>query len=190
MEKELPDHDAVARKVLLEMANILKAFFPDFLRDQLGRQVLFLQILLMYADYQDFFVIRTVEDADFPALRQPARRPPQKIMVQFFGRGLFETGYLARLWVYSGHHMLDQAVFARRIHGLDDQQYGPLVLRVESFLQISHHGHALLQEFVGFLFGMDSSSVAGIVVFQSKRVGMPNLERVSQFEGFLRDFHR
>src|ERR1700724_3917432 len=190
MEKELPDHDAVVGEVLLEMANIFKSFFPDFFRDQLGWQVLFLQILLMYADYQDFFVIRSVEDANFSALRQPTRCPPEKIMIQLFGRGLFETGYLARLWVYSGHHMLDQAVFAGSIHGLDDQQYGPLVLSVKFFLQLTQYLGAFVQKLVGFFFGMDTTRVGRVVILETERFSVLDFERVSQLKDFLGEFHR
>ena len=53
--------------------------------------------------------------------------------------------------------MLDQAVFAGGIHGLNDQQDGPLVLGVKFFLQVLQHSHALLQELIGFFFGMDAA---------------------------------
>src|SRR6476469_4954054 len=100
MEKELPDHHAIPRKVLLEVANVFKAFLPDFLSDHFWRQVLFLQEFLMHADHQDFFVIRAVEDADLSALRQLLRGAPKKIMVQFFGGGLLEARYFAGLRIY------------------------------------------------------------------------------------------
>src|SRR5579864_3419975 len=101
MKKKFADDHAVACQVFLKVADVFEAFFPYFLCYQFWRKMLFLQIFLMYPNDEDFFIIRTVEDANFSALRQPACCPPEEIMVQFFGRRLFETGYLTGLRVYA-----------------------------------------------------------------------------------------
>ena len=88
----------------------------------------------MHADDQHFLVIGSVEDADPPAFRQIAGGAPEKIVFQFGGAGMFEAEHLAALRVDPGHHVLDGAVFSRRIHRLKDQQDGIAIGRVEKLL--------------------------------------------------------
>ena len=88
----------------------------------------------MHADDQHLLVIGSVEDADLPAFRQIARGAPEKIVFQFGGAGMFEAEHLAALRVDPGHHVLDGAVFSRRIHRLKDQQDGIAVGCVEKLL--------------------------------------------------------
>ena len=102
----------------------------------------------MHADDQHLLVIGSVEDADPPAFRQIARGAPEKIVLQFRGAGMFEAENLAALRVDPGHHMLDGAIFSRRIHRLKDQQDGIAVGCVEELLQRAQLGNMLLQEFL------------------------------------------
>ena len=88
----------------------------------------------MHADDQHFLVIGSVEYADPPAFRQITGGAPEKIVLQFGGAGMFEAEYLAALGIDPGHHVLDGAVFSRRIHRLKDQQDGIAIGRVEKLL--------------------------------------------------------
>src|SRR4026209_2297863 len=82
MEKELEDRRAVAHEVALEGVDVLVAFLPKFLGDELGRQALTIEQLLMHAGHQHLFVIRAVKDADMPASRQLDGCPPQEVVVK------------------------------------------------------------------------------------------------------------
>ena len=70
------------------------------------------------------------------ALGQMPRGAPQEIMLQFIRGGDFEGVDLAAFRVHSRHDVLDGAVFAGCIQGLEDQQQSPTVLGVELGLQI------------------------------------------------------
>ena len=50
------------------------------------------------------------------------------------GAGMLEAEHLAALRIDPGHHMLDGAVFSRRIHRLKDQQDGIAIGCVKKLL--------------------------------------------------------
>ena len=102
----------------------------------------------MHADDQHLLVVGSVEDADPPAFRQIAGGAPEKIVLQFGGAGMFEAEYLAALRIDPGHHVLDGAIFSRRVHRLKDQQDGIAVGCVEKLLQRAQLRNVLFQEFV------------------------------------------
>jgi hypothetical protein len=94
-------------------------FLPNaFLVAQLFRKSLTTENLRMHAHDQHFFVIGAIEDTDPPAFRKPPRRAPEKIVFQFVGARLFETGDVAASWIYAGHDVSDGAVFSGRVHPL------------------------------------------------------------------------
>ena len=49
-------------------------------------------------------------------------RTPEEVMVELLGRGLLERGDLAALRVHPGHDVLDGAVLAGGVHGLEDHE--------------------------------------------------------------------
>jgi hypothetical protein len=49
----------------------------------------------MHTDDQHLLVVGTIEDRDASALRQTARRPPEKVVLQFVFRGLLRRSTLA-----------------------------------------------------------------------------------------------
>src|ERR1700690_4216728 len=55
-------------------------------------------------------------------------------MFQFGRAGMFEAEYLATLRVHSGHHVLDGAVFPRRVHPLKYQKDSVSIARVLKLL--------------------------------------------------------
>ena len=89
----------------------------------------------MYPDHQHFLVIGTIEYPDLPALGKATRRTPKKIVLQFGGARLFETGDLAALWIDSGHDVPYGAILAGGVHPLKIQQQRIAVGCVEKLLQ-------------------------------------------------------
>ena len=120
----------------------------------------------MDADYQHFFIVRPVENADAAAFGQASHVAPQVIVIQFFGGRGFEGVDLATLRIHSRHHMFDDAILSGSIHGLKNQQQAPSVLGIEHVLEFSHACRTFYQQFLGMLFGMDLRGVARIMVFQ------------------------
>jgi len=101
----------------------------------------------MHSNHQHFLIIRAIEYADLSAFREPARRAPEKVMFQFGGAGLFETGYLATLRIDPGHDVPDSAILAGGVHPLKNQQQRITVGCVVKLLQRTQLLHVLLQEF-------------------------------------------
>ena len=82
VQEELAHHHALARQVALPRADVFEAFTPDVLGDDLARQLLAREDVLVHADDQCLLVVRAIEDADVAAPRQRARRAPQKIVIE------------------------------------------------------------------------------------------------------------
>ena len=66
--------------------------------------------------------------------RSGRSRVAEKIVLQFTGAGMLEAEDLAALRVDPGHHVPDRAVFSCRVHGLENQQHGMAIGRVEQLL--------------------------------------------------------
>ena len=129
---------AVAMKVVFQVHDGAIPFVPDgFLVAKLFREPLAAENLRMDPNHQHFLVIGAIEDADPPAFGKPKSRTPEKIVFQFFGAGLFETGYFAALRIDSGHDVPDGAVFPGGVHPLKNQQQGITVGRVVKVLQFA-----------------------------------------------------
>src|SRR4030095_13868188 len=84
--------------------------------------------------------------------------------------GRLERGHLAPRRVYAGHHVLDSAVLAGRVHGLKYQQYCPSILRVESRLKLGEHLDAGLQSLLGtrLVLIIHVARVARVVILEAK----------------------
>ena len=120
----------------------------------------------MHAHDEHFLVIGAVEDADAAALRQAAGGAPEKIVLQFLGAGMFEAEDLAALRIDAGHDVLDGAVLAGGIHGLENQEQRILVVGVKQAL--------LLAQFFGVF---DKLLLAVIIGFVKRlHLGRPLLE--------------
>ncbi len=140
VEEELQDHRAVEVQVALHLVDRAVAVLPERIVNVLhrldARNALIENILGMHAGHQHLFVVRAVEDADAAPLGHGFIRSPQKIVLQFVGAGLLEAEYLAPLRVHARHHVLNSAVFARRVHRLKNQQHRVAVEGVEHLLQV------------------------------------------------------
>ena len=91
----------------------------------------------MNADNQHLFVIRSVEDADLPSLRKPARRAPQKVVLEFVRARLSEARNLAALGIDAGHDVPDRPILPGRVHPLKRQQQRIAVRCVQQALLIA-----------------------------------------------------
>ena len=74
------------------------------------------------------------------------------------GAGMLEAEHLAALRIDPGHHVLDGAVFSRRIHRLKDQQHGVAVGRIEQLLLCAQLRDVLLQKLLVLLFDLYTGS--------------------------------
>ena len=61
---------------------------------------------------------------------------PEKIVVPFFGRGIFEIRQLDAVRVESQAEVLDRAILAAGIHPLHHDEEAALMLGVKRFLQL------------------------------------------------------
>ena len=88
-------------------------------------------------------------------------------MVELFLARLLEGMHIAALRIHALHHVLDHAVFAGRVHGLENQQHRPAILRVEPFLQLGQAFDPFGQEVLGlFLFDVEIVGVARIPILE------------------------
>src|SRR5690606_36478135 len=96
-------------------------------------------------DFYDkyFFIIRTVENPNPPPFRQAALGPPKKIVFQFLIAGFLEAENRAPLGIHAGHDVLDGAVLARRVHGLENKKQYVDVGGIQQFLQGTQLGYSL-----------------------------------------------
>jgi len=127
VQKELADDRAVACQVPLETANVFEAFVPDVLVTATGgafRRRAPWDARARLAP----LVIRAVEDSDMAALGQMLRGAPQEVMLQFGTRRLLEGVDLNAFWIYSGHDVIDGAIFSGGVEGLEDEKQRPAIL--------------------------------------------------------------
>src|SRR5438552_9027688 len=137
VKKELEHARAVAVQVALEVSDRFVALLPRVAFAASVGNAFAAQDLRVHAHDQDLLVVRAVEDADTPALGEQARAAPQEIVLQLLGARVLEAVDLAALRVHAGHHVLDHAVLARGVHGLEDDQQGAAVRGVKHVLQRS-----------------------------------------------------
>src|SRR2546427_6704560 len=121
----------------------------------------------MNSHYQQFLVVRAIENADAPAFGNGLVISPEVVVVQLFGGGRFERKDLRALRVDTGHHVLDGAVFAGGVHRLKDDQQSISVLRVKNVLIFRQTGGIRVELLAGFILALVLSGVAGIEVFQT-----------------------
>src|SRR5262249_28159129 len=190
VEEELADDDAVPREVALEVADVPEALLPDVLRDDLRWQLLLRQEFRMHADDEGLLVVAAVEDADAPALRKALHAPPEVIVVEVLGRRRLERDDIAALRIDPGHDVLDRPVLASSVHGLEDEQHGPAVLRVEHVLELSQRLDAQREHLLRarLVLGPEVERVSGVEVLQAESVPVRDPERLRERAGPLDQF--
>jgi hypothetical protein len=80
--------------------------------------------LRMYAHDQHFLVVAPVEDADPPALGQSLRTAPREVVAPFELAPPAASVHAKARGVHTGKHPADGAVFAGRVHRLEDREQG------------------------------------------------------------------
>ena len=143
----------------------------------------------MHPHDEDFLVVRTVEDADPPALGQVSDVAPHEVVVELLRRGLLERGHLAPLRIDAGHDVFDRAVFASRVHRLEHKQQGPAVLGVKDVLLFRQPRNAALEEVRGVaLVQLQAAGVPRIEVLEAEAFAFGDTERVDVFLYTIEDF--
>ncbi len=158
---------------------------PDVLVEADGRQLLALQQFRVHAQDEHFLVVRAIEDADAPALRQVAVAAPEKIVVEFLGRGRLERRNLATLGIDARHDVLDRTVLARGVHGLEHQQHRPAVLRIQHVLKFGERLDARLQGLLGawLVFLLEPRGIARVDVLEPEAVTVLDSVGLGEFAG-------
>ena len=88
-----------------------------------------------------------------------------KIVRQLLAAGGLECVHLAALRIDAGHHVLDDAVLARRVHALEHQQHCPLAAGVKALLQFGELGDAVGEYRLDVLeCGRQAEALGGIVI--------------------------
>src|SRR5262249_54974527 len=136
VQEELEHHDAVAHEMFFAGADVLVARFPERLAALTGRELLRVEQLRMDLHDEDVLVVGAVEDADPSPLRQALHVAPEEVVAEFFGGGFLEAEDLATLRVHAGHDMLDRAVLAGRIHGLEDNEDAVTAIGIKQLLRL------------------------------------------------------
>jgi hypothetical protein len=82
---------------------------------------------------------------------------------------LLEAGDLHALRIDARHDVLDRAVLAGCVHCLEYAQDGPLILRVQQFLQGGEAPHTISQQRLACgVIHQSAADVGGIVVLQAE----------------------
>ena len=81
--------------------------------------------------------MRAVEDDHFAAGRRGLVRAPQKVVGSSTGGGLLECRHAATLRVHRAQHVVDHAIFAAGVQGLQADEKGMAVLCVEQVLELA-----------------------------------------------------
>ena len=150
---------------------------PEIFADKSLGQPLAFQIFRVNAYDQHLFVVRAIEDADAPALRQRLGDAPQEIVIELLMARRLEGMHLAALRIDAGHHVLDGAVLARCIHRLEDCQHRPAILRVELLLQRGEALHSVCEHRLGFgLFEVETTGVGRVVIGEPELVRLVDTE--------------
>jgi plasmid stabilization system protein ParE len=117
-----------------EGVDLVVAPSPDVLRNH-----------VLDADDEDVLVVRPVEYTDPTFGGSALVVPPKEVVVGLLGARGLEGRYPTSLRVDAAEDMLDGAVFPSRIHGLQHDQQSPLILRVETLLEVLYAPALLLQ---------------------------------------------
>src|SRR5271156_155581 len=135
MEKEFQDQRAVARQVPLKGHDILVAIFPQIGTGWFGWKPLLLEKRLVNPNDGELLVIRAVENCDPPPLRQHLRTAPEVIVRQLLRRRLLEGVDVHALRADARHYVSDRAVFAGRIHALENDEQRVSSISVKGILK-------------------------------------------------------
>ena len=115
-----------------------------------------------------------------PRSGKALRIAPHEVVLEVFRRWLLEREDLAALRIDARHDVLDRAVLAGSVHGLENKQQRPAILGVEHVLFLGEPLGSALEKFSGLAFvHLETLGVAGIEVLESKALALGDAERVN-----------
>jgi hypothetical protein len=168
----------------LETPDALEAMLPDCLPHEAWRQLLARQQVRMDAHHQNLLVVRTIENADTPSLRQAHRRSPKEIMIDLLRARSLERVDDTTLRIDARHDVLDDAVLAGGIHALQHDQDRPFVLGVELFLKFAETLGVFCEQCLDLiLVELQPRSVSRIEVRQAETIGLVDAVALDEFCG-------
>ena len=98
--------------------------------------------------------------------------------------------HLAAQRVDARHHVLDDAVLAGCIHGLEHDEHRPAVLGIEPLLQVGESPHAVGEDRLGiFLVERKAEVFGGMVISNPKPLGVWTRQCLRIFESFISASH-
>jgi hypothetical protein len=163
--------------MLLKVVDGAKTMFPKFaFPGRLFRQILAAQNFRMHAHDENLLVIGAVKNADVSALREAARRAPQKIMLQFPGARMLEAENLASLRIDAGHDVLDRAVLASGVHRLKNQQQRIAVVGVKQALPFAQFLNVRFEDGFVILLRFVKRLYPGRPLFETDRLAFADAE--------------
>src|SRR5262244_949361 len=189
VQEELQHHGAVVAEIPLELSDGPIALLEELLGVDLAGKPLPLEQLLVHPYRQHLLVVRAIEDADAPAFGEATSAAPQEVVVELLIAGRLEGGDLASLGIHAGHDVFDRAVLARSVHGLEDEQHRPPLLRVEHVLELAQDLGARGEEALGSGLSLraDAQRVLRIDVVEPELLAIGHPERTRELFRLLDD---
>jgi hypothetical protein len=105
---------------------------------------------------------------------------PQEVVIQLFRRRRFEGKHLAPAWVHTRHHVLDRAVLAGRVHGLEHEQHRPPVLGIQLVLKLAQPLDARGQQLGGRLLGLEAARVVRVDMLELELLAVRDPKRLDE----------
>ena len=161
---------------------LVEALLPEPGAARPGRKLLVRQELRMHPHHEHLLVVGSVEDADAAPCRHPAGHAPEEVVVEILGRRLLERGDLAPLRVDPGHDVLDGAVLAGGVEGLEDHEQRPGVAGPQELLLPGDLGPGLLEVLLGPLLGVLSVQVRELLAAFPARVALGQVGRAARLD--------
>jgi hypothetical protein len=90
---------------------------------------------------------------------------------------MLEAEHLATLRIDAGHHVLDRAVFASSVHGLENQEHGIRVVSIQAILQLAEFFDLPVQQFLLLVLGFNEG--------RNSRWPLPQIDRGSFLDAEL-----
>ena len=186
VQEKLDDDNAVAREIAFETPNVLETLLPDIFCDQGFRKFLRGKNVLVNAHDEDFFVVRAIKNSDFSPLGDSFVRAPEIVVVQLFVAWRLERMDVAALRVDAGHDVFDDAVFAGRVHSLQNDQERPAILRIEFFLHAAEKFYAVVEKFRGAFLVVQFAGAGRIKILEAEVVAVGDAIGLGKFCGGFR----
>ena len=119
------------------MIDLLVALLPDVFIDQVLRQLALVHQVVDAGD-DHVLILGPIENPDAPAAGERLIDAPQEIVIPLLDARLLESLHLHPRRIQRREDMIDGAVLARRVHGLQDHDEAVRILGVQLFLELLH----------------------------------------------------